>query len=280
MSNINQNKNANTFTDSIFVKNTLYTNKIAPRNGNSLVIEGLDLSISCLKLTDDNTSVGCNTGNSLTTGVENTLIGNVNANLLTTGTGNVSIGYKACENMISASDNVVIGRRAGNRLNNGTKNVMIGNSAGLSLTSGIDNIFIGTGVATSATTGKGNTIMGTGAGSNLTTGENNTLLGISSGSNITTQSSCVLIGKNAGTNNTQDNRLMVDISDTDDPLIDGNFVNQKVRINNSLETGNLDITNELKWSGNLVNSSSPVEATDLIPIKIGNLTRYIRLFDI
>ena len=59
---------------------------------------------------------------------------------------------------------------------------------------------------------------------------------------MTSQSNCVILGFNAGTNNTLDNRLMVDNSTTNEPLLDGNFSSNTLQVNGTAtlgQTGNV-----------------------------------------
>lgn len=274
-----KSKTNNTFVDSLFVKNTVFTDRIAPRNGNSITIEGLDLA--CQNLTDTktelgcgasngdgfgNTSVGVNAGNSLTSGIGNTLIGFETGKTLTTGIGNVGVGLQSLLNATDANRNIGIGDNTLRSLNSGEDNISLGSGSGFNLTSGNGNITIG--VA---------------SGIGIDTGSNNLIIGHNSGSNVSsTLSNNVLIGNEVGQNNTVDNRLMIDITNTDDPLIDGRFDSRKVRINDSLELDNINITSQLEWSGAFQPSISPTPDSSgaMLPIQTSLGVKYIRLYDL
>jgi hypothetical protein len=65
---------------------------------------------------------------------------------------------------------------------------------------------------------------------------------------MTTQSGCVLLGNEAGFNNTLNNRLMIDNSTTNTPLLDGNFANDTLIFNAQTTIGdstNPNITHNL-----------------------------------
>jgi len=75
-----------------------------------------------------------------------------------------------------------------------------------------------------------NTYVGFAAGGNTTTGGYNTCVGMFAGYNNITGNSNVFIGRNAGLNETGSNRLYIDNIGSSNPLIWGDFQNQRLVI--------------------------------------------------
>lgn len=80
------------------------------------------------------------------------------------GTQNTAIGWNAANYLTTGSNNTMVGYRAGGGVLasnfTGNNNTLIGNGAGLYLSSGIQNTFVGNNTGTSITTGSYNTIIG------------------------------------------------------------------------------------------------------------------------
>jgi hypothetical protein len=64
-------------------------------------------------------------------------------------------------------------------------------------------------------------------------GSNNTFMGVGAGF-ISLGDSCVFVGYNAGSNETNSNMLYISNSETEFPLIKGNFATGKTTLNNTL----------------------------------------------
>lgn len=273
-----QSKNNNTFVDSLFVKNTVYTDRIASRNGNSITIEGLDLA--CQTLTDTQTVLGCGASNG--TGVGNTSVGINAGNALNGGELNTLVGRNSGLSLTGGDRNTVLGENALMSATNANANVAVGNSSLDKLVDGTSNVAVGFASGSNLTDADSNTFVGKRSGFSISTGRNNTIIGNDAGRNASpTLRNNVLIGSNAGVNNTQDERLMIDISDTDTPLIDGDFLDRLVVINDSLSLKNIQINEKIAWDGGLASSESAVDTALLLPVEIvGVGTRYIRLFTI
>jgi hypothetical protein len=110
---------------------------------------------------------GCNTIYGSTTGSlmnvasqNNTLIGNNAGNQLTTGNNNTLVGKGAGDNIQGGSDNTLIGVTAGDLIVGGGSNVALGVGALASNISGNNNVAIGRG-AGGDTTGSNNILIGT-----------------------------------------------------------------------------------------------------------------------
>lgn len=154
------------------------------------------------------------TGNSVFIGFGSGASDDGSANFIT------AVGDKAGESQTSGFANTYIGASAGNANQNGNENTYVGTSAGYKNTS------------------NGNTMIGRRAGFENTSGADNTFLGNHAGHN-NDGSGNVFLGNYAGQNEAGSNKLLVDNSDTTTPLIYGEFDNDMLRIN-----GTLDINDE------------------------------------
>ncbi len=147
---------------------------------------------------------------------------------------------------VYGNHNVIIGNRAGKYIKGGNQNTFIGTQAGYSDTTGYDNVFVGMQSGYSNTTGYRNTFVGISSGATNTTGMRNTFVGLSSGAANTTGSYNTCIGRIAGyTNETGDSnvfigngagryemgsaKLYIANSDNAEPLIYGDFAEQKLK---------------------------------------------------
>jgi trimeric autotransporter adhesin len=117
-------------------------------------------------------------------------------------TGSIAIGFSS--NAGDADYNIMIGYQAGNNSLLGGSNTMIGHQSGLALTT-VD--------------GANNVALGYQAGTALTEGGNNVLIGYQSGSTLTTES----------------NKLYIESSNSATPLIYGEFDNDILRVNGTLQ---------------------------------------------
>jgi len=142
----------------------------------------------------------------------------------------------------------------------GNTNIIVGAFTGQSLTSGITNVLIGGSAGNTITTGASNTILGHQAGSGTSI-------------NLT---GCVLIGNQAGNTNTTDNRLMIDNSNTTEPLIDGDFAGDTLQINGVVTLGqSSNTTNVHEINGAITASSSGV--TRYLTVVVNTVTYKIPL---
>ncbi len=183
---------------------------------------------------DNNTFVGYFAGAYSTEGEGNTFLGyragignDVDASTL--GNYNTIIGYKAGEDSGSDyanpspdnSNNTFVGAYAG-RKNFKSHNVFIGANAGF-LNNKDNNTFIGANAAPS-NNGEGNTFIGTYVGF-FNDKDNNTFLGYKAGLENNGEGN-VFLGYKAGYEETGDDKLYIANSDTDEPLIYGDFYNR------------------------------------------------------
>jgi hypothetical protein len=164
----------------------------------------------------------------------------LNKTTSTANTASVGIGYLALQNQTSAIGNVAIGSNS-LRYITGAYNTAVGYRAGTNddgtTSAGINNTFIG------AFT------------SNYTNGSSNTMLGYGAGY-FNSGSGNVFLGKDAGGIETGSNRLYIDNSNTASPLIYGEFDNNKLKINGSLDiTGGLVLPTTTKTASYILTSS-------------------------
>ena len=117
-------------------------------------------------------------------------------------------------------------------------NTWFGKSAGnnASLT-GIDNTFIGYATGTFNTTGQDNTFIGYVAGYNNISGAGNTYIGEGAGWYNTAGTKNVFLGYFAGYYETGSNKLYIANSNTDTPLIYGDFSSNTLTVNGNLGVG-------------------------------------------
>ena len=118
-------------------------------------------------------------------------------------------------------------------------NLYLGNNAGANSGSGFDNVGIGYSALSNITTGLGNVAIGYEANYYNQTGDENTMIGAETGGNSTGLSGRIYIGYRAGFYETTDNKLYIENSDSDTPLIYGDFTDgiEQVRINGKFSVG-------------------------------------------
>lgn len=168
-------------------------------------------------------------------------------NTATFGMRNTFVGSQAGNGNTTGLINSFFGDSAGFNNTSGKINSFYGVTSGLSNTSGRENSFFGTSSGANNTTGDYNSFFGRKAGDGNTTGDANTIIGTFSGQKITTQSNMIIIGANAGPASTpdKDSLLYIDVEQTNDPLIYGDFYNDTIRVN-----GSLDVTNGITGTFN------------------------------
>ena len=135
------------------------------------------------------------------------------------------------------TNNTLFGLSAGNLTMTGEFNTFIGYASGNANTSGYNNAFLGAYAGNINSTGHDNTFLGHEAGSYNTTGYNNTYIGSYAGYFNDSGIGNVFIGYNAGYNETTSNKLYIDNSDTDTPLIYGEFDTNIVTVHGNLGIG-------------------------------------------
>ena len=150
---------------------------------------------------------------------------------------NTVIGDNALNDYTSSSYyNTAIGASAG-KGNSGQiviGNIFIGYDAGKVSEVSNRNVIVGYEAGKATTVSGNNVLIGSASGSSLTTGNNNVMLGTTAGSGVNTGSGNVMLGNQAGGISNVSNELFIDNSNTESPLIWGDFDDNDVVINGAL----------------------------------------------
>jgi hypothetical protein len=184
---------------------------------------GLDNTTGAL-----NTFVGSGAGSSSETSAGNILIGYV-AGSNNEGDNNIFIGNQAGINNATGNNNIYMGNSTGAQNPDGNYNVIMGQSSANFMTGGSNNSMIGGLTANLLKQGSDNTYVGCQAGAFDTLGNDNTMLGAFAGANVNGNRN-VFIGHQAGTNSNGDDQLVIENSNTNTPLIYGDFDQNTVGI--------------------------------------------------
>jgi len=149
----------------------------------------------------DNTFIGLDAGESITTGEDNTFIGNDAGDANTEGGQAVFIGNDAGGANTTGDHNIFIGNQAGAKNTSGHSNVFVGRFAGYENLTNFGNVFLGRDAGRNSTANN-NTMIGYYSGDANTSGNSNTFLGSNSGGANTTGANNVFLGSDAGLTNT------------------------------------------------------------------------------
>lgn len=194
----------------------------------------------------------------LSTGSQNIALGRQSLYSLTTGSNNIAIAsYRAGFSHTTGGHNIYLGQESGysNQAGNynnfqgyqsgynqkGSDNIGIGFFAlqgNTGLSTGSKNLAIGSQALRELQTGSENIAFGTNALINVTNGIGNIGIGNATGLGVTTGNYNTFIGYQAGYNETGSNKLYIENSNISTPLIYGEFDNDLVRINGSLQVSN------------------------------------------
>jgi hypothetical protein len=180
---------------------------------------------------------------------------------LTTGNFNVALGAYALGGSLDAFNNVVVGSYASRVATNAGYNVVMGYDAAGAHTSGSSNTLLGYGVASTLTTGGTNVIVGATAGSKIVGGSGN-----------------VILGSSAGPTGNVSNALYIDNTETDSPLIYGNFSTDQLTLNGHVEVAIGTTTSTVPFSilGTGIQGAANVEnaylGTDVPTLIVRNST--------
>ena len=139
---------------------------------------------------------------------------------------NVGVGKEALKSNTSGNDNTAVGRYALNSNSLGNNNSVLGRGALYQNTIGSSNVGVGKWTLFTNQTGSYNVAIGAEAGDNYDSKD------------IVNKSGCVFIGYRAGRNTTQSNRLYIDNSENNTPLIYGEFDNDLLRVNGTFDINN------------------------------------------
>ncbi|MGK0390204.1 MAG: hypothetical protein ACI94Y_002955, partial [Maribacter sp.] len=196
---------------------------------------------------NENVFTGHYSGFSNTTGYFNVFTGSDSGSSNTTGNGNVFTGNDAGYSNTAGYFNAFTGNTSGLSNTTGNANAFTGSHSGYSNTTGNDNVFTGSSSGLSNETGSENVFIGRASGFASRTGYENVYLGTRSGYSNIGGSGNIFIGNRAGYNETDSQKLYIANTDTDNPLIYGEFDNEFLKIN-----GDLRVTEKLA-----INNSTP-----------------------
>ena len=207
-------------------------------SGRGINKNGKGTELNFMDLTKKNYLIGHNVAPNLipseSDGIKNSILGYEAGYLMETGYEHTLVGYKAGYNSIGGNSNVFIGNNAGFSSEDGIGNVNIGFSAGYSNNHNPgSNVFIGQASGYGNTNGYENVYIGYQVGALGSDGNRNVYLGPYTGT-INTGSGNVFIGADVGSTVNTSDMLYIDNSETLTPLIWGDFVNDILRINGSL----------------------------------------------
>jgi len=202
-----------------------------------------------------NTFVGHRSGLRNTSGHSNSFYGDNAGERNVSGYRNSFYGDDSGRNNTSGANNAFFGKSSGNANNEGKDNSFFGAYAGFTNTTGENNSFYGYFAARDNTEGNNNSFFGEQAGFLNATGSSNVFIGQASGLSNVEGSRNTFVGTASGTasgdrnicvgnnsgplaNPLGDDRLYIDVIRSDEPLIYGEFDNNLIRVN-----GSLDVTN-------------------------------------
>ncbi|WP_178988192.1 hypothetical protein [Winogradskyella schleiferi] len=223
-------------------------------NGSSLYI-GLDAGLNDDGTSNKNVGIGLNALYSNTTGYWNSAIGHKALYSNTTGRNNSGNGNEVLYSNTTGAGNTANGYYALHSNTTGNGNTANGYYALF------DN-----------DTGRFNSAIGYEALYNITMGEENVAIGYRAGANHTGNGN-IFIGSNAGrsTSNTENDKLYIDNTFSNTPLIYGEFNTDLIRINGTLEVAegiNTDVINTDVINTGEINSTITGNA-NMIPIAYG-----------
>ena len=230
--------------------------------------KGYEEAINFMDLTPENYFIGHESGINTTPasygsdGKYNSFFGYQSGMENTLGSHNLFMGYQSGFKNIYGANNVFLGIKAGYE-NTGTvdsdylgcHNVFIGWMSGQYNTEGQSNVFIGKQCGWRNDFGMYNVFIGQNTAIQNTGGNYNTFIGAMAGEHNSDGSKNVFIGYQAGGQNTTgSNLLFIDNSNTDAPLIWGNFTtgSEEVIINGDLTcTGTISPPSDIKFKSNI-----------------------------
>ena len=179
--------------------------RLEPQNSGNSIFIGVNAGLNDDLSANQNIFIGTSSGTSATNQIQNTAIGNSSLENLNSGFGNTVYGHETGKFVQTGSNNTIIGRLSGRGSANHTKN---------------NNTFLG------AQSGE------------ISEASNNTYIGFQSGQSNVTGTGNLFIGMRSGQNELGSNKLYIDNSNTASPLIYGEFDNDLLRVNGTLNINN------------------------------------------
>lgn len=191
-----------------------------------------------------NTATGYQALYENTIGQGNTAVGYVSLSNNENGINNTSIGANSMYFNVGGKNNTACGVSSLYKNTSGEDNTAFGVGALLNNTIGFYNTAFGSAALTSNLTGSGNVAIGHKANYYNQNGSYNTIIGYEAGHGNSQQdiTGNVFIGYQAGYHETGNNKLYIENTDSDQPLIYGDFDSDTLRIN-----GIFDINSEYRF---------------------------------
>ncbi|MDK2772517.1 MAG: hypothetical protein KYX68_09875, partial [Flavobacterium sp.] len=181
-----------------------------------------------------NTVFGANSLLANTTGSANAVLGFYSMLSNTTGLGNVALGYTVLNSNTTGRNNIAAGTYSSDANTTGSYNVALGFNSLRDNSTGSDNVAIGDNALATMGSFSNNVGVGAFAGQSVA-GNNNTAIGAYALRSGSAGSGNVAIGNYAGYYATGSNKLYIDNTDTVNPLIYGEFDNDILRTNGTLQ---------------------------------------------
>ncbi|WP_332452575.1 hypothetical protein [Chryseobacterium aquaticum] len=189
-----------------------------------------------------NISMGYYSMSSLTTGQSNSAYSVGALFKLTSGSNNTAFGQASLYNLTTGYSNSVFGQGGLYNLTVGLKNTALGTNAGYGLTTGSLNTIIGYKANNSVNFGDKNIFIGANSAQGVT-GSNNIMIGVGAGVNGGALNNKLIIHSNhtlSGYSNTSEGNFTTpQLSYLDNALITGDFVENWVKLNSSLQVSKL-----------------------------------------
>ncbi len=186
-----------------------------------------------------NYAIGVNALHSNTSGGGNISLGYNNLYDNTSGSNNIALGSASLGNNTTGEANIAIGTQALYENSTTNNNIAIGISAlkfytgtGYAYTG--ENVAIGDDALKNLHSGVGNTVIGANAAISGNSGSRNVYIGYNAATNASGDDN-IFIGHSAGANETGSNKLYIENSNSSSPLIYGEFDNDLVKINGTLQ---------------------------------------------
>ena len=186
-----------------------------------------------------NVAIGYSSMNSNTSGRFNTALGKNSLHLNTIGDKNTALGQSALYTNTEGDINTGIGYVSLYKNTTGDVNTATGYASLYSNTTGNHNVAYGSFALHDLILGENNIAIGSGADRYNEGGSNNTTIGYNAGMGTLyhSKSGNIFLGYKAGYNETGDNKLYIENSDSDSPLIYGEFDNDILAVNGNLGVG-------------------------------------------
>ncbi|MES2747559.1 MAG: hypothetical protein V4648_04225 [Bacteroidota bacterium] len=173
----------------------------------------------------------------------------------------------------TGNTNTFVGNIAGQYNVNGSNNAFFGIQSGYGNTSGSNNAFFGANSGGNNGGGDGNVFIGVNTGSEFGQGDNNCFIGYNAGQEAI-GSNNIFLGSYSGASYQGDNKLMIDVVDSQYPLIWGDFANDQLKFNGKVGIGGTSTAG----FGNYPTTSGGVSVANYkLFVKGGILTEEVRV---